>query len=83
MTIGAKACMLPDLKDASQCQHAYVHLQLTALLAAGTTPVLVTESAFKNINTCLGDVTGSTMCLPAIAATHFTVSLIPARLLTS
>ncbi|KAK9826645.1 hypothetical protein WJX74_007664 [Apatococcus lobatus] len=41
-------------------------------LTVGTTPVLVTDSTSTNINTCVGDVTGSTMCLPAIAATHFT-----------
>ena len=36
--------------------------------------MLVTDSTFNQINTCVGDVTGSTMCLPVIAATHFTVS---------
>ena len=42
-------------------------------MVEGTSPVLVTDSTFSDITTCVGDTTNSTMCLPVIAATDFTV----------
>lgn len=55
---------------------------------AGTTPVLVTDSTFNNIQTCVGDVTNSTMCLPGMClfcwpfALHILLSQ-PLHLLTA